>query len=74
MNKIILSAKPSIGFNYLFDTGLLHKIFPQMTALYGVEYIDGKGHKDNFYHTLAGKFPATPIISETRRLKKNCMV
>ncbi|MDB5008172.1 MAG: cca [Mucilaginibacter sp.] len=52
LNKIILSDKPSIGFNYLFDTGLLHKIFPQMTALYGVEYIDGKGHKDNFYHTL----------------------
>jgi poly(A) polymerase len=52
LNKIILSPIPSIGFNYLFDTGLLHKIFPQMTALYGVEYIDGKGHKDNFYHTL----------------------
>jgi len=52
MNKIILSAKPSIGFNYLFDTGLLHKIFPQMVALYGVEIIDGKSHKDNFYHTL----------------------
>ena len=52
LNKIILSPKPSIGFNYLFDTGLLHRIFPQMTALYGVEIIDGKGHKDNFYHTL----------------------
>lgn len=52
LNKIILSPKPSIGFKYLFDTGLLHKIFPLMTALYGVEYIDGKGHKDNFYHTL----------------------
>jgi len=52
LNKIILSAKPSIGFNYLFDTGLLHLIFPQMTNLYGVDYIDGKGHKDNFYHTL----------------------
>ena len=52
LNKIILSPKPSIGFNYLFDTGLLHKIFPQMTALYGVDYIDGRGHKDNFYHTL----------------------
>ncbi|GAB3911524.1 CCA tRNA nucleotidyltransferase [Mucilaginibacter boryungensis] len=52
LNKIILSLKPSIGFNYLFDTGLLHIIFPQMTALYGVDYIDGKGHKDNFYHTL----------------------
>jgi poly(A) polymerase len=52
LNKIILSGKPSIGFNYLFDTGLLHKIFPQMTALYGVDYVDGRGHKDNFYHTL----------------------
>jgi poly(A) polymerase len=52
LNKIILSHKPSIGFNYLFDTGLLHLIFPQMTTLYGVDIIDGKGHKDNFYHTL----------------------
>lgn len=52
LNKIILSPKPSIGFNYLFDTGLLHIIFPQMVALYGVEFINGKGHKDNFYHTL----------------------
>lgn len=52
LNKIILSAKPSIGFRLLFDTGLLHLIFPQMTALYGVEVIKGKSHKDNFYHTL----------------------
>jgi putative nucleotidyltransferase with HDIG domain len=52
LNKIILSPQPSVGFNHLFDTRLLHKIFPQMTALYGVEIIDGKGHKDNFYHTL----------------------
>lgn len=52
LNKIILSKTPSIGFKHLFDTGLLHLIFPQMTALYGVEIIKGKGHKDNFYHTL----------------------
>jgi poly(A) polymerase len=52
LNKIILSPTPSIGFNYLFDTGLLEIIFPQMAALYGVEIINGKGHKDNFYHTL----------------------
>ncbi|MFD0794966.1 CCA tRNA nucleotidyltransferase [Mucilaginibacter litoreus] len=52
LNKIILSPKPSLGFNYLFDTGLLHIIFPQMAALYGVEVINGKRHKDNFYHTL----------------------
>lgn len=52
MNKIILSEVPSIGFKYLFDTGLLHIIFPQMANLYGVDIINGKGHKDNFYHTL----------------------
>ncbi|TCD03822.1 CCA tRNA nucleotidyltransferase [Pedobacter psychroterrae] len=52
LNKIILSPLPSLGFKYLFDTGLLHLIFPQMANLYGVEIINGKGHKDNFYHTL----------------------
>ena len=52
LNKIILSPIPSVGFNYLFDTGLLKIIFPQMANLYGVEIINGKGHKDNFYHTL----------------------
>lgn len=52
LNKIILSKIPSIGFKYLFDTGLLQLIFPQMANLYGVDIINGKGHKDNFYHTL----------------------
>lgn len=52
LNKIILSKKPSIGFKLLYDSGLLEIIFPQMVALAGAEYIDGKGHKDNFYHTL----------------------
>lgn len=52
LNKIILAPKPSIGFKLLFDTGLLHHIFPQMVLLHGVEKREGKGHKDNFYHTL----------------------
>jgi putative nucleotidyltransferase with HDIG domain len=52
LNKIILADKPSTGFHLLYITGLLDIIFPQMTALAGAEYIDGKGHKDNFYHTL----------------------
>ncbi|MGK0390284.1 MAG: poly(A) polymerase [Maribacter sp.] len=52
LNKIILSPKPSVGFKLLFDTGLLQLFFPEMTALYGVDYKEGKGHKDNFYHTL----------------------
>lgn len=52
LNKIILSSKPSIGFDLLYRSGLLVIIFPQMVELAGAEYIDGMGHKDNFYHTL----------------------
>jgi poly(A) polymerase len=52
LNKIILSPRPSIGFDLMFRTGLLKIIFPQMVDLAGAEYIDGHGHKDNFYHTL----------------------
>jgi tRNA nucleotidyltransferase/poly(A) polymerase len=52
LNKILLCPKPSVGFELLYKTGLLNIIFPQMVALAGAEYIDGKGHKDNFYHTL----------------------
>ncbi|SFS86646.1 CCA tRNA nucleotidyltransferase [Sphingobacterium wenxiniae] len=52
LNKIILAKRPSVGFKYLFDTGLLKYIFPAMVELHGVEIINGKGHKDNFYHTL----------------------
>lgn len=52
LNKIILSEKPSIGFKLLYDSELLHIIFPQMVDLAGAEFIEGKGHKDNFYHTL----------------------
>ena len=52
LNKIILSPVPSVGFKLLFDSGILHLIFPEMVNLYGVETINGKSHKDNFYHTL----------------------
>ncbi|MFI5155174.1 MAG: CCA tRNA nucleotidyltransferase [Chitinophagales bacterium] len=52
LNKIILSKKPSIGFDLLYRSGLLHFIFPKMVDLAGAEYVDGLGHKDNFYHTL----------------------
>jgi len=52
LNKIIACKKPSIGFELLYTTKLLHRIFPQMVDLAGAEYIDGRGHKDNFYHTL----------------------
>jgi putative nucleotidyltransferase with HDIG domain len=52
LNKIMLSPKPSIGWDLLSKSGLLQIIFPQMMALHGAAYVDGKGHKDNFYHTL----------------------
>lgn len=53
LNKIVLSPKPSVGFNLLEKTGLLEIIFPELLALKGAETKDGVGHKDNFYHTLA---------------------
>jgi poly(A) polymerase len=52
INKIIAAPRPSIGFDLLYRSGLLQIIFPKMTDLAGAEYIDGLGHKDNFYHTL----------------------
>ena len=52
LNKIILADQPSRGFVLLKSTQLLHQFFPEMTALLGIETIDGKSHKDNFYHTL----------------------
>jgi poly(A) polymerase len=52
LNKIILSNKPSVGFDLLYRSGLLKLMFPQMVDLAGAEYVDGKGHKDNFYHTI----------------------
>lgn len=52
LNKIIRSKTPSYGFKLLFYSKLLHQFFPEMVALQGVEKINGKAHKDNFYHTL----------------------
>ncbi|MFH2144179.1 MAG: HD domain-containing protein [Bacteroidota bacterium] len=52
LNKIILSAKPSIGFNLLDKSGLLKIIFPELCEMKGVEVIKGISHKDNFSHSL----------------------
>src|SRR5690606_6667664 len=52
LNKIIRTSTPSYGFKLLFHSGLLKEFFPEMVELHGVENIDNKGHKDNFYHTL----------------------
>ena len=52
LNKILLSPKPSKGLDLLFQTGLLDFVLPELKLLHGVELYKGKGHKDNFYHTL----------------------
>ncbi len=52
INKILLSPEPSVGLLLLESTGLLELILPQLVLLKGVENIEGKGHKDNFSHTL----------------------
>ena len=52
LNKIILAKQPSYGFKLLYHAGILQLIFPELCALQGVESIDNKSHKDNFYHTL----------------------
>ncbi|MBU6342116.1 MAG: CCA tRNA nucleotidyltransferase, partial [Bacteroidetes bacterium] len=52
LEKILKTPKPSVGFNLLFDCGLLQIIMPEVAALQGVEDRYGRAHKDNFYHTL----------------------
>ena len=52
LNKIILSPSPSLGFKLLQKTGLMAIIFPEFSNLKGIETVGGRGHKDNFYHTL----------------------
>lgn len=52
LNKILMADVPSVGFKLLYETGLLDIILPELTALQGVEEVEGQTHKDNFYHTL----------------------
>ncbi len=52
LHKILASKKPSLGFSLLHKTGLLDYILPELTALEGIEEIEGQRHKDNFWHTL----------------------
>ena len=51
-NKIMLSEKPSVGLEIMKKTGLLDIVLPELTALEGIEEVEGQKHKDNFWHTL----------------------
>lgn len=53
MNKIVMSQRPSVGFKLMEKTGLLAIVFPELQAMKGVDSVEGRAHKDNFYHTLA---------------------
>ena len=52
LTKIIKSKKPSRGFVLLSECGLMELIFPELAAMKGVETVNGRGHKDNFWHTM----------------------
>ena len=52
LHKILESKKPSIGLSLLHKTHLLTYILPELTALQGIEEVEGQRHKDNFWHTL----------------------
>lgn len=52
LNSMILGKKPSVAFDLMDQAGLLKRFFPEFVALKGIETIQGKSHKDNFYHTL----------------------
>jgi poly(A) polymerase len=52
LQKIVASPKPSVGFEILYDAGILQHVLPELTDLAGVETVGGQSHKDNFYHTL----------------------
>ncbi|WP_304734819.1 CCA tRNA nucleotidyltransferase [Duncaniella muris] len=51
--KIMHSRRPSTGWDLLLKSGLLAIIFPELAAMKGVDVVNGRGHKDNFYHTMA---------------------
>ena len=52
LNKILMAPHPSTGFDYLYRSGLLQLILPELTALDDVQTVNGRAHKNNYYHTL----------------------
>lgn len=52
LNKMMAASRPSIGWELLLNSGLLHIILPELARMKGVDVVGGRGHKDNFYHTM----------------------
>ncbi len=52
LNKVMLSERPSVGLKLMQKSGLMQIVLPEVSALTGVETVDGRGHKDIFYHTM----------------------
>lgn len=68
LSKIMRSPKPSIGWELLLKSGLLKLILPEVAALRGIEVVNGRGHKDNFYHTL-GVLDNVAAVSDNEWLR-----
>lgn len=74
LNKMLVTRRPSLAFRLMEEAGLLPYILPELLALKGVETVDGRGHKDNFAHTLAvldnvaqaGQTSAEPEVIERK--------
>ena len=69
LQKIMASDSPAVGFELLFQTGLLDIIFPELAALQGVETVAGRAHKDNFWHTLE---VLTNVVRAQRAGQSHC--
>ena len=65
LNKIILSPHPSTGFDYLYRSGLLQILLPEVTALDDVQTVAGRSHKNNYYHTMEVLENVSKVPSET---------
>lgn len=68
LNKMLLTRCPSMAFELMEETGLLQQILPEVSALKGVETVEGKGHKENFSHTLM-VLDNVAAVSDSLRLR-----
>ena len=68
LNKMLLTDHPAMAFRLLDEAGLLGQVLPELLALKGVETVDGRGHKDNFAHSLA---VLTNVVRRNSRFRES---